>query len=215
MSVQYNKTRVLLSENNQLRKFFFIIPLEDGSFSFGSSLPKPQEMKLGEIKIPEGQQSGETRVNFKDAVNIDPVLSHFTYHPPRPNDPAIVHLRSNTGDRLFEYSVDKLEDMEEFKRIFTIIPQDPNKLPIFQKKPTSNDIIIPIDIFKDKPFCVEVFLCRKFFDYKKLFIKNTSLIGLGICENKDYILVIELYHKKEFKEWSKFTVFIPFVNGIV
>ena len=215
MSVQNNKTRILLSENNQLRKFIFIIPFEDGSFSFGSSLPKPQEMKLGEVKIPKGEQRGEARVNFNDTVNIDPVVSHFTYHPPRNTDPAIVHLRSDAGDRLFEYSVEKLGDMEEFKRIFTIIPHDPNKFSIFQKKVASNDIVIPIDIFKDKPFCVEVFLCQKFYDYKKLLIKDASLIALGICENKDYLLVIELYHKKEFTEWSKFTVFIPFVKGIL
>ncbi|MFZ5907852.1 MAG: hypothetical protein ACOYVJ_10700 [Nitrospirota bacterium] len=129
-----NKTRVLLSTNNQLRKFFFIIPLEDGSFSFGSSLPKPQEMKFGEIKIPEDQQTGESRVNFSDAKNMEPVMSHFTYHPPRKDDPAIVHLRSSTGDRIFGNPVDRLDEMDEFKRIFTIIPQDPNKLPIFQKK---------------------------------------------------------------------------------
>ncbi|WP_299976564.1 hypothetical protein [Desulfobacula sp.] len=216
MSKQNNKTRILLSENNQLRKFFFIIPLKDGSFSFGSSLSKPQEMKLGEIKIPEGQQSGKTKVNFNDAVNVTPVGSHFTYHPPRDTDPAIVHLRSNTSeDRLFINSVEPLEDMIEFKRIFTIIPQAPNKLPIFQKKITSNDIIIPIDGFKNKPFSVEVFLCRKSYDYKKLLVKDASLVCLGICENKDYLLVIELYHKKEFKEWSRLTVVIPFVKGIL
>jgi len=214
MNVKNNKTRILLSENNQLRKFCFIIPLEDGSFSFGSSLSKPQEMKLGEVKIPEGEQHGETRVNYDDAVNVDPVVSHFTYHPPRKNDPAIVHLRSDAGDRLFEYSVDKLEDMEEFKRIFTLIPHDPKKYSLFQKKVAPNDIVIPIDVFKDKPFCVEVFLCRKFYDYKNLLIRDASLIALGICENRDYILVIELYHNKEFTAWSKFSVFIPFVKGI-
>jgi hypothetical protein len=210
-----NKNRVLLSANNQLRKFFFIVPFEDGSFSFGSSLPKPQKMKLGKIIIPEGQQSGESRVNFCDAENIQPILSHFTYHPPRKNDPPILHLRSNTGNRIFEYPVDKLEDMEEFKRIFTIIPQDPTKLPIFLKKISPNDIIIPIDNFEGNPFCVEVFLCMKTFDYKRLLIKDASLIAMGICENNDYQLVIELYHKKEFKEWPKFTVFVPFVRGLV
>jgi hypothetical protein len=210
-----NKTRVLLSANNQLRKFFFIVPLEDGSISFGSSLPKPQEMKLGEIKIPEGQQSGESRVNFCDAVNIEPILSHFTYHPPRKDDPAIVHLRSNRGDCIFEHPVDKLDDMQEFKRIFSIIPQNPNGFPLFQKNISPNDIIIPIDSFQERPFGIEVFLCRKIFDYKKLLIKDASSIAMGICENKDYRLVIELYHKKEFKEWSKFTVFIPFVKGLV
>ncbi|MDO9567711.1 MAG: hypothetical protein Q7J15_13380 [Candidatus Desulfaltia sp.] len=215
MTVKNNKTRILLSDNGKLRKFCFIIPLEDGSFSFGSSLPKPQKMKLGKVKIPEGEQHGETRVKFNDAVNIDPVVSHFTYHPHRNTDPAIVHLRSDAGDRIFEYSVDKLEDIEEFKRILTIIPHDPNNFSIFQKKVTPNDIVIPIDIFKEKPFCVEVFLCRKFYDYKKLVIKDASLIALGICENKDYLLVIELYHKKEFTQWSKFTVFIPFVEGIL
>lgn len=40
-------------------------------------------------------------------------------------------------------------------------------------------------------------------------------MAMGICENKNYRLVIELYHKKEFKEWSKFTVFIPLVRGLV
>lgn len=209
-----NKTRILLSQKDQLRKFCFIVPYKDGSLTFGSSLPKPKEMKIGKIEIPSGQQCGETRVNYDDADNIEPAISHFTYHPPRKDDLAIVHLRTDDGNRLFEYSVDKLDDMEEFKRIFTLIPRDLRKYSLFHKKVASNDIVIPIDIFEDRPFCVEVFLCRKFYDYKNLLIKDASLITLGICENRDYRLIIELYHKKEFSEWSKFDVMIPFVKGI-
>ena len=209
------KTRVLLSANNQLRKFFFIVPFEDGSFSFGPSLPKPQKMKIAELKIPEGQQSGELKVYFCDAKDIEPAFTHFTYHPRRKDDPPIIHLRSNKGERIFENPADSLDDMEEFKRIFSIIPMCPNIFPIFQKQISQNDIIIPIDPFQGKPFCVEVFLCQKNLDLKKLFIKDASLILMGICENKDYLLVIALYHKQEFKKWSEFTVFIPFAKGLV
>jgi len=207
------KTRILIQQNNQLKKFFFILALNDGSICFGSSHSKPNELRLGKIHIPEGDK-GETSVKFKEAENIEPVISKFTYHPSRRRNSGKIQLKTDEERYLLEYDVSRLEDMEDYRKIFIIVPHNPETFPLFEKKQSKHDIIIPIDNFKGRPFCVYVFLCKKGYDWKQLLVKDALNIVVGICENKDYLLVIELFQKNQFLTWPTHTTFLPYIDGV-
>lgn len=207
------KTRILLQQNNQLKKLFFILPLEDGSISFGSSLPKPKELKIGTVTIPEGEK-GSCRVNFKDANNVEPAATHFSYHPSSRSDSGTMQLKTDKNDYLMKYRISRLGDMKDFRRIFSVIPMNPDTFSLLDKEKSKNDIAIPIDGFMGKPFCVDVFLCKKDYDWKRLLVRDALNIAVGICENRDYTLIIELYQKAQFKAWPTYNVFMPFVDGV-
>lgn len=208
------KTRILLQQNNQLKKFFFISPLEDGSICFGSSLPKPNELKIGNIQIPEEGDKGEMSVKFKDAKNIEPAVSKFTYHPSYHGHLGKIQLKTASGEYLYKYDVSRLEDMGDYRKIFVIIPKNPETFPLFKKEKNEHDIIIPIDGFRKRPFCVYVFLCKKDYDWRQLLVKGALNIAVGICENKDCLLIIELFQKIQFTVWPGYTTFIPYIDGV-
>lgn len=207
-----NKTRILLKQQNVLKKFFFIIPSEDGSIYFGSSFPRPKEMKVGSLSLPD-VNNGSFRVNFKDAKDIEPKVSKFSYHSLLTYPSSVIQLKTDEGDIIFKYNVSQLETMTENRKLFVIVPKNPLTYPNFIKRKSQNDIIIPIDYFKGNPFCVDVYLCKKDYDWKQL-LPSSGISATGICENKDYRLVIKLYQKSDFKNWPTFTTFLPYVDGI-
>jgi hypothetical protein len=212
---KYIKTRIILSKNGKNIDFFFITPSEDGSISFGSSISIPKEMKLGQFEIPQNEQNGEIAVNFKDVESISPTNTHFSYHPSRNGDPAIIHLRTSSRKLLFEYQIEDLTEMKEYRRIVTILPKNIEEYPLFTKSIKENDIVIPIDVFESRPFCVDIFLCKKDIDLKKIIIKDILLGEMAICQNKDYMLVIELYTKAEWLKWPKYSVIVPCSKGLM
>ena len=169
-------------------------------------------MKVGNLLLPKANK-GSLRVNFKDVKNIEPKISKFSYHPTSRFPSSIIQLKIGKDDIIFKYNVSPLESMAENRKLFVIVPKNPLTYPNFEKKKSINDITIPIDYFKEKPFCVDVYLCKIGYRWEQLLsLKEASVVG--ICENKDYRLVIKLYHKNEFNNWPKFTTFIPYADGV-
>ncbi|MDO8610643.1 MAG: hypothetical protein Q7R95_08920 [bacterium] len=211
-----DKTRILLQKEKGIKKFFFITPNNDGSIFFGSSLPKPKEMKIGSIQIPSDVNKGKSKIDFKEVKNIEPSVSKFSYHPPLTHPNSIIQLKNDEKDNkyiFFKYKVSQLETMASYRKLFVIIPKNPITFPNFTKVKSQNDIIIPINCFKDSPFCVDIYLCKKNFNYKQLFSPGEISIT-GVCENKDYVLIIKLYHKSKFINWPTYTSFIPYIDGL-
>lgn len=207
------KTRIILKQANELKKFFFIMPSDDGSIYFGSSIPKPKEMRVFNFQIPANENSGTVKFKFDDAENIEPRTGKFSYHPPFSYPSSIIHLKTDKGNKIFEYNVSRLETINEYRKLFIVVPKNPTTFPNFTKTKSKYDIVIPIDGFNGNPFCVDVYICKKDYDYKQLL--SSEEIGVtGICENKDYVLVIKLYRKNQFTSWPRLNSFIPYVDGI-
>lgn len=210
-----NKTRILLHTDSQIRKFFFILPREDGSISYSSSLPKPEEIKFSELKIPNGGNYGKVRMNFRDGQDVDPDIFKFSYHPSLSHSSGTMRLKSSSGKYLFKYDVNRLEGLEDYKKILTIIPKNVSGYSAFKKKLSEYDMIFPIDLFQNKPFCVYVFICNKSFDINRLFQPDFEKCIIRTAINRSFLLVVMLFRRFSHPtEWSPYSVFIPFQDGV-
>lgn len=208
------KTRILLKHNNKLKKFIFVIVSKRGSIYFGSSLPKPKEMKIGVIQIPEGN-NGNLRIYTKNAKSIPPKIGKFSYHPSNNWPSAIIHLKTEDDDSLYEYEVSEMKDMTDYRKLFIVIPQNPATFPLFEKKKSENDIVIPTDSFKGKAFCVNVFFSKKNYDWRQVSDQDAINSRVVMKEILDYLLIIELFQKEQFlkKDWPKYFSIIPYIDG--
>lgn len=208
-----NRTRILLQHKGQLRKFAFVSPQIDGSFYFGASFSPKAEARMGSIEIPPGQ-TGTTHVSFSDAKEIEPLDTKFSYHPAKEHPSAVIHLKNKFGNVLFRYPVTSTEEMGNYRKLVTIVPNAPLEMPLFEKPIGQHDTVIPIDGFGEKPFRAALFICRKEVDAGELLIKGALKVAMAVSENDRLRFVVELYQKAEFQTWPRLMALIPYTDGI-
>ncbi len=206
------KTRILLKLKNNLKRFFYILPLEDGTICFGSSFPKPQEARIGTIRIPEGIR-GTARVSFSEANPVSTSPGKFSYHPQGGYPSAIIHYRNSDEEELIRYDVSELGRMGDYRKILIVRPHSPALFRGFDKQPEEHDIVFPLERFQGKPFAVYVYLVNKNYDCRPLMTAGATNL-IGVCENRDYRLVLVLFQKHSFGGWPRLTTFIPYVDGV-
>lgn len=204
-------TRILLSQNEELKKFFFSQPQADGSIYFGSSLPKKRKGLINEIYLAPGERY--RNVLLSEFMQVEAEITKYSYHQSPLSENARIHLKTKNNEYLFSFTTKKITDINDFLSLCTIILTNPSTYAPFNKKKGVNDIILPIDHFNGNPFCCEIFLVNKNYDYDKILQKNSLVNTIGLCDGSECHLVINLFHKKEFIHWPDHTFVIISKSG--
>ena len=208
-----NRTLILLHHEGKFRRFAFITPRTDGSFYFGAPSSPQNETRIGTIQLPPGKE-GTSHVRFSDAKKIKPADEKFSYHPAGSKLSPVIQLKNKFGSLLFRYPVTPVEQIVDYRKLFTIVPMEFSGMPLYEKPAGQYDTLVPMACFAGKPFRAAVFLCRKTIDLKALLIKGATKAVMVVSENKDWRLAVQLYQKADFQTWPRLTTFLPYVEDV-
>ncbi|MBN1253708.1 MAG: hypothetical protein JXA50_00325 [Deltaproteobacteria bacterium] len=202
-----NKTRILLSLKSEFKSFFFVQPAKDGSIYFGSSHKKPKEVIVGTVKLDNNDSI--KRIIIENGELIEPNISKYSYHTSYNSDKATFHHKNSSGKYIFQFNVARLDDIDYYLCLCTIIPKNPVNFPTFNKnRITDNDIIIPIDHFHGEPFVCEILLTKKGVSDESIRKSDYLINIIGHCSGQYSDLMINLFRKKEFLHWPDYNIII-------
>ena len=154
-----NRSRVLI-QNNTLRKLFWIGEEIDGSIYIGNYLLAS--------KHKDGQFTTPAKVTYSDEgfTHLDrETTMKISLHP---KGRTHVKTQDRENQEIFRIDRDFLYSIEECKELAIFLPKAPDNYPIMDKKMSEGDIIIPLEIFKGKPFVLSLYLAQKDFEPNKL-----------------------------------------------
>ena len=196
------RSRILV-KNRELRKLFWLGEESDGSI-YAESYFSTKQYKTGSFAVPHG---GKVHVSYSEGsfrVFNQETKVKASFHPS-----GEMHVKTQRkkklggGKRLLLIKGEKLEGIRDYRKLITILPKETTCYPIMDKKPTIGDAIVPIQIFDDHPFVVEIYLTEKSFDLKRLISPKMVCCGLVIWENRMQ-LVFLVYQTEDMRKTNKF-----------
>lgn len=193
----------VLAKNKELRKLFWLGEESDGSI-YAESYFSPKQYKTGSFTVPHG---GNVHVSYSEGsfrlFNQETKVK-ASFHPS-----GETHVKTRRkknlggGKRLLLIKGEKLESIRDYKKLITILPKETTCYPIMDKKPSIGDAIVPIQIFYDNPFVVEIYLTKKSFDLKRLISPKMVCCWLVNWENRMQLVSLA-YQTEDMRKTDKF-----------
>ena len=194
-------SRVLI-QNDELRKLFWVGEEKDGSLYIGSYLSTNQYKTGSFVKPPKSEIHGSYSEGKTFNLNRHTKLK-FSIHPSG-------ELHAKTQDKqleqIWKINREELYKINGCKQLGIFLPKEIKSYPIIkktEKKHNVTNIVLPITIFNQKPFAINLHLAEKGFEPKQLAAPKTEKGILVVWENLLQFILLA-YQTKEMRNEGVF-----------